>query len=84
MRRLVTSLMLAGVLLSGSAVAAQGTSAGRGGDRQQPVGAAARARHGPEPLAAPPADVGMAEDPAPANSQTPVPPRPVPREHPKG
>ncbi len=31
----------------------------------EPVGAAARAKHGPEPLAKPPQDAGSAEDPAP-------------------
>ena len=30
----------------------------------QPVGAAARHKHGPDPMAKPPADVGSAEDPA--------------------
>jgi hypothetical protein len=41
------------------------TSAGRGGDAPAPIGAAARAKHGPEPVAKPPEDVGSAEDPAP-------------------
>ena len=31
----------------------------------QPVGAAARAAHGPDPMTTPPVDVGSAEDPAP-------------------
>jgi hypothetical protein len=31
----------------------------------QPVGAAARAKNGPDPMTKPPVDVGSAEDPAP-------------------
>jgi hypothetical protein len=37
----------------------------------QPVGAAARQKNGPEPLARPAEDIGMAEDPAPAPSTPP-------------
>lgn len=40
----------------------------------QPVGAAARQKHGPEPLANPPADVGSAEDPAPVPGASELPP----------
>ncbi len=58
MRR-VLGLALAGALLASSAVA----SPGHGGDKQQPIGAAARAKHGPDPMAKPPEDVGAAEDP---------------------
>jgi hypothetical protein len=43
----------------------------------QPVGAAARAKHGPEPLAKPPADVGSAEDPAPVPGAPELPPPPA-------
>jgi hypothetical protein len=40
----------------------------------QPIGAAARAKHGPEPLAKPAEDIGSAEDPAPIT----MPPSPPP------
>jgi hypothetical protein len=40
----------------------------------EPVGAAARQKHGPEPLAKPPADVGAAEDPAPVPGAPETPP----------
>jgi hypothetical protein len=81
---------MAALLLATGAVAAPdgqapgkgAAKAGRDGDKQQPVGAAARAKHGPEPLAAPPADVGLAEDPEPANGQAAVPPAASPK--PKG
>ncbi|WP_454884061.1 hypothetical protein [Sphingomonas oryzagri] len=43
----------------------------------QPVGAAARQKHGPEPLAKPPADVGSAEDPAPVPGAPELPPVPL-------
>ena len=36
------------------------------------VGAAARAKHGPDPMAKPPADVGAAEDPAPIATPAPA------------
>jgi hypothetical protein len=81
--RVLVSVMTAGALLATGALAAPGARAGRDGDKQQPVGAAARAKHGPEPLAAPPSDVGMAEDPAPANGQAATPP-PVTPPKPKG
>lgn len=38
----------------------------------QPVGAAARAKHGPDPMARPPEDVGSAEDPAPIAMPAPA------------
>ncbi|WBO23486.1 hypothetical protein [Sphingomonas abietis] len=41
----------------------------------QPVGAAARAKHGPEPLAKPADDIGAAEDPAPIASPPPAQPK---------
>jgi hypothetical protein len=40
----------------------------------QPIGAAARAKHGPEPLAKPAEDVGSAEDPAPITMPPSSPP----------
>ncbi len=40
------------------------------------VGAAARAKHGPEPLARPPQDAGAAEDPAPITLPPPAQPQP--------
>ncbi|WP_419825850.1 hypothetical protein [Sphingomonas sp.] len=40
-----------------------GCAAGRGDQAEPPVGHAARARHGAEPLARPPEDAGGAEDP---------------------
>lgn len=40
----------------------------------QPVGAAARQKNGPEPLATPPEDVGSAEDPAPVPGAHELPP----------
>jgi hypothetical protein len=43
----------------------------------QPVGAAARQKHGPEPLAKPPQDVGSAEDPAPVPGAAELPPVPA-------
>ncbi len=45
-------------------LAACATSPGRGGDAGAIIGAQARARHGADPVATPPADVGNAEDPA--------------------
>ncbi len=45
----------------------------------QPVGAAARHKHGPDPMAKPPEDVGAQEDPAPQPGQSyinqPAPPQ---------
>jgi len=41
----------------------------------QPVGAAARHKHGPDPMTKPPEDVGAAEDPAPIAA----PPAPAPQ-----
>ncbi|USI72267.1 hypothetical protein [Sphingomonas morindae] len=51
---LVASLLLLAGCASGP---------GRGGEAGPPVGAAARARHGADPMARPPANVGEAEDP---------------------
>ncbi len=49
----------------------------------QPVGAAARAKHGPDPMTRPPADVGSAEDPvapvSPPASTPATPLKPEPR-----
>jgi hypothetical protein len=53
----VKAATLALLLLTGCA------GAGRGGDAEPPIGHAARAYHGAEPLAAPPSDAGQAEDP---------------------
>ena len=55
MRRLVLPVMLA--------LAACSTAPGRGGDEEATMGARARKAHGADPVAAPPADVGNAEDP---------------------
>jgi hypothetical protein len=44
----------------------------------QPGGAAARQKHGPEPLARPADDIGMAEDPAPPANGTAPTPQPKP------
>lgn len=63
---------MAALLLGTGAMAAPG----KGGDKPQPVGAAARAKHGPDPMAAPPSDVGMAEDPEPVNAQAAPPAAP--------
>ncbi len=47
------------------ALAGCAASPGRGGGEGAIVGAQARVRHGADPVAAPPADVGNAEDPVP-------------------
>jgi hypothetical protein len=49
----------------------------------QPVGAAARAKNGPEALAKPPEDVGSAEDPAPVPGAPELPPVPANSARPK-
>jgi hypothetical protein len=73
--RVVVTLVLAAALATGAAA-----TPGQGDDKEVPIGAAARAKHGPEPLAFPPADVGSAEDPAPV---TPPPPPTQPPATPK-
>jgi len=77
MRRIMMALVAGGLLV---AAAPPKVPLAPADDKPaQPVGAAARAKNGPEPLAMPPADVGSAEDPAPvpgAPGQPTVPPQP--------
>ena len=42
----------------------------------QPVGAAARAKNGPDPMTKPPEDIGSADDPAPIATPSAVPAAP--------
>jgi hypothetical protein len=70
--------LVAGGLLIAAAPAPKVKLAPADDKAAQPVGAAARQKNGPEPLAVPPADAGSAEDPAPAPG-APVPPPPSER-----
>ncbi|MBA2935852.1 hypothetical protein HZF05_17365 [Sphingomonas sp. CGMCC 1.13654] len=73
--------LVAGGLLIAAAPAPKVQLAPADDKPAQPVGAAARQKNGPEPLAVPPADAGSAEDPAPAPgtpAQLPLPPEPKP------
>jgi hypothetical protein len=65
-RRLLAGLAAASLALTAAAaLPPPQRGAAKADAKEQPVGAAARAKHGPEPLARPPADAGGAEDPAP-------------------
>ena len=68
--------LAAGALLMAAAPAPKVNLAPADDKPAQPVGAAARQKNGPEPLAVPPADAGSSEDPAPAPG-TPPPQQPV-------
>jgi hypothetical protein len=59
MKTILIAALTAGLIASGAAA-----TPGRGGDKGAVMGAQARARHGPDPMAKPPEDVGSAEDPA--------------------
>ncbi len=77
MRRIMMALVAGGLLVAAAPVKVPLAPAD---DKPaQPVGAAARAKNGPEPLAMPPADVGSAEAPVPA-----VPGQPTVPVKPKG
>ncbi|HEY0315842.1 MAG TPA: hypothetical protein VGC28_06195 [Sphingomonas sp.] len=79
MRRIMMALVAGGLLVAAAPVKVPLAPAD---DKPaQPVGAAARAKNGPEPLAMPPADVGSAEDPAPVPA---VPGQPTVPVKPKG
>jgi hypothetical protein len=67
-------IFVAGSLLIAAAPAKAPQLAPADDKPAQPVGAAARQKHGPEPLAKPPADVGSAEDPAPVPGAPETPP----------
>jgi len=68
-------LLVAGGLLVAAAPAAPKVQLAPADDTPaQPVGAAARQKNGPEPLARPGDDIGMAEDPAPAPGAPPADP----------
>jgi hypothetical protein len=69
--------LVAGGLLIAAAPAPKVQLAPADDKPAQPVGAAARQKNGPEPLAVPPADVGSAEDPAPAPGTPAAPPAPA-------
>lgn len=68
-----------GALLMAAAPAPKVSLAPADDKPAQPVGAAARQKNGPEPLAVPPADAGSAEDPAPAPGAPGVPPPAQPK-----
>ena len=70
--------LAAGALLMAAAPAPKVNLAPADDKPAQPVGAAARQKNGPEPLAAPPADAGSAEDPAPGAPVSPPPPESKP------
>jgi hypothetical protein len=63
MRRATVAVM-ACAMLAGAASAAKIPLAPADDKPEAPIGAKARARHGPERLAVPAADIGSAEDPA--------------------
>jgi len=71
--RLVLALVAGGLLIA-AAPTSKVQLAPADDKPAQPVGAAARQKNGPEPLAVPPADAGSAEDPAPAPGTPESPP----------
>ena len=73
--RIVLALMAGALLI---AAAPQKITPAPADDKPaQPIGAQARAKHGPEPLAKPAEDIGSAEDPAPiATPPSPPPAQP--------
>lgn len=74
MRRAILAMTAGGLLLA--AAPAHKVKIAPADDKEQPFGAAARKKHGPDPMAVPPADAGSAEDPpAIANGQPPAPPK---------
>jgi hypothetical protein len=64
--------LVAGGLLIAAAPPQKITPAPADDKPSQPVGAAARAKNGPEPLAKPAEDIGSAEDPVTAPGSTPA------------
>lgn len=71
MTRTVLALIASGLLVA-AAPAGQKVPLAPADDKPaQPIGAAARQKNGPEPLARPGEDIGMAEDPAPAPGTPP-------------
>jgi hypothetical protein len=72
--RTIRTLIAGGLLVAAAPVKV--TPAPADDKPAQPVGAAARAKNGPEPLAKPPEDVGSAEDPAPVPGAAELPPVP--------
>jgi hypothetical protein len=75
MMRTISALVAAGMLIAAAPVKI--TPAPADDKPAQPVGAAARQKNGPEPLAKPPEDVGSAEDPAPVPGAPELPPVPA-------
>jgi hypothetical protein len=77
MMRALLLLVAGGLLVAAAPVAPKVPLAPADDKPAQPVGAAARQKNGPEPLARPADDIGMAEDPAPVPGAPPPPADPA-------